>query len=68
MTAIDWSSVLVIGAFISVSILMGAFLLIGACMIIGKEIARRNDEHAEKVIASTPDEVFIDAIRLYEGQ
>lgn len=66
MTGIEWGPILVIGAFICVGILMVAFLLIGACMIIGKEIARRNDEHAEQVIANMPDEIFISAISLYE--
>lgn len=63
----DWQDILVTGAGISVLAFIGIFLLIGCCLIIGREIARRHDEQAEEAMASMPDHVLIEAIRLYDG-
>lgn len=63
----DWQDILVTGAGVSVLAFIGIFLLIGSCLIIGREIARRHDEQAEEVMASMPDHVLIDAIRQFDG-
>jgi hypothetical protein len=68
MIDIDWSAVLVTGASLFALLIIGVFLLIGACMIIANEITRRHDEQAEEAMASMPDHVLIDAIRLFDGQ
>lgn len=62
----DWQDILVTGAGISVLAFIGIFLLIGACLIIGKEIARKHDEQAEEAMASMPDHALIDAILQFE--
>lgn len=63
----DWQAILVTGAGVVVLFMIGLILMFGACMILGREIARRNDEQAETAIASMPDQALVDAILKFEG-
>lgn len=65
MTDIDWNAVLITAAGVFTLFIFGVLILIGACLKIASEISRREEE--EEAIASIPDQVFIDAIRRYEG-
>lgn len=65
MIDIDWNAVLITAAGVFTLFIFGVLILIGACLKIASEISRREEE--EEAIASIPDQVFIDAIRRYEG-
>lgn len=67
MIDIDWHSIFVTGAGVVTLLMVGLVLMFGAFYKIGLEFKRRNDEQAEEAMASMPDAVLLDAIRLYDG-
>lgn len=64
----DWQAILVTGAGVVVLFMVGLMIMFAACVILGREIARRNDEQAEKAISSMPDQALVDAILQFEGR
>jgi hypothetical protein len=64
---VDFGSVLLIGAAIFTGFALGLGILAIACVLIGKGFKRRHEHKFERTIAETPDEVFLKAIREYEG-
>jgi hypothetical protein len=45
-----------------------AVLFLVGLVAVNRALANRRDEKAEKEIAAMPDHIFIEAIRLYDGQ
>lgn len=67
MTDIDWNAVLITAAGVFTLFIFGVLILIGACLKIAGQISRREEEQ-EAALDAVPNDVFIDAIRRYEGQ
>lgn len=64
---IDWSSILPVAAAVFCFALAGVVIGVGICVRIGQVVSRRRDQKVARVIAETPDEVFLTAIRNFEG-
>lgn len=67
----DLGSILVTGALITVGSFTFVCLAFAIGALIGRALARLSESREERfsrVVAETPDEVFIDAIRRYERQ
>lgn len=64
---IDWSSILPVAAFITCFAMAGTVIGYGICIRIGRVVSGRRDQKVEKLIAETPDEVFLMAIRNFDG-
>jgi hypothetical protein len=63
---INWAEVFVGGAAICGLILLGAYLMISACMRVGKYIADQRDKINEEIFDSMPDDFLVLAIENYE--
>lgn len=63
MIDIDWSSILPVAAAVFCFALAGVVIAVGICVRIGQVVSHRRDQKVERVIAETPDEVFIIAIK-----
>ena len=66
MIEIDWSAILFTAAGVFTLFIFGVLILIGACLKIAGEISRREEEQ-EAALDAVPNDVFIDAIRRYDG-
>lgn len=67
MIGIDWHAIFITAAGVFILFIFGVLILIGACLKIAGEISRREEEQ-EAALDAVPNDVFIEAIRTYEGR
>lgn len=63
---INWTEVFLGSAVICGIILLGSYLMISACIRVGKYIADQRDKESERKLAEMPDDFLILAIENFE--